>query len=210
MGNQASPCHLSLLSVIPTMCSVPLCMLMVIKFIVLMYIPNIIMLGPSWTIYLVCGGPLVNFCIVDINYEIFMPPLIGGGGIMFSGCLSEPWNNLFSPVHGSVGSSDQPSSFCGMSVCPVRPSVLRGFRPFARERMEGMVWNFYILMYVGHVHKLLHYGHGLSISLPFPSLWLSETGKIWGFWAICQGRHAENGLKICMLIYHHHLQNWLH
>ena len=46
---------------------------------------------------------------------------------MFSGCLSvrpsvrpsEAWNNLFLPVHGSVGPSDQPWPFCGMSVCPL-------------------------------------------------------------------------------------------
>ena len=53
--------------------------------------------------------------------------------------LSETWNNLFSHVHGSVGPSDQPWPFCGMSV---RPSVRRGFRAFAGERIEGMVWNF--------------------------------------------------------------------
>ena len=57
--------------------------------------------------------------------------------------LSEAWNALFSPVHGSVGLSDQPWPFCGMSVRPfVRPSVRRGFRAFAGERIEGMVWNF--------------------------------------------------------------------
>ena len=75
--------------------------------------------------------------------KLFMPPPLGAGGIMFSGCPSvrpsEAWNNLFSPVHGSVGPSDQPWPFCGMSVCP---SVQRGFRAFAGERMEGMVWNF--------------------------------------------------------------------
>ena len=36
--------------------------------------------------------------------KVFMPPPLGAGGIMFSGCPSvrpsEAWNNLFSPVQG--------------------------------------------------------------------------------------------------------------
>ena len=75
-----------------------------------------------------------------------MPPPLGAGGIVFSGCPSvrpsEAWNNLFSHVHGSVGPADQPWPFCGMSVRPsVRPSARRGYWAFAGERMEGMVWN---------------------------------------------------------------------
>ena len=54
---------------------------------------------------------------------------------------SKASNNLFSPVHGSIGPSDIPWPFCGMHMS-VRPSVRRGFRAFAGERMEGMVWNF--------------------------------------------------------------------
>ena len=59
---------------------------------------------------------------------IFMPPPLGAGGIMFSGCPSvrpsDAWNTLFWPVHGSVGPPDQPWPFYGMSVPPsVRPSV---------------------------------------------------------------------------------------
>ena len=50
---------------------------------------------------------------------------------------SEAWNTLFWPVHGSVGPADQP--FYSISV---RPSVRRGFRAFAGERMEGIAWNF--------------------------------------------------------------------
>ena len=69
-------------------------------------------------------------------FMIFVPPPLGAGGIMFSGCpsvrpsihpsvhpsirRSKAWNNLFSPVHRSVGPSDQQWPFCGMSV---RPSV---------------------------------------------------------------------------------------
>ena len=43
---------------------------------------------------------------------LIMPPPLGAGGIMFSGCPSvrpsEAWNTLFWPVHGSVGPPDQP------------------------------------------------------------------------------------------------------
>ena len=52
--------------------------------------------------------------------RVFMPPPLGAGGIMFSGCPSvrpsirpsvrpsEAWNTLFWPVHRSVGPPDQP------------------------------------------------------------------------------------------------------
>ena len=73
----------------------------------------------------------------------FMPPPLGAGGIMFSGCPSvrpfQAWNTFFWPVHGCVGPSDQPWQFYGM---PVYPSVRRSFRAFAEERMEEMAWNF--------------------------------------------------------------------
>ena len=88
-------------------------------------------------------------------WYIVMPPPLGAGGIMFSGCPSvrpsEAWNTLFWPVHRSVGPHDQPLPFYGMSVRPsvrlsvgpsVRLSVRRGFRAFARECMAGMAWNF--------------------------------------------------------------------
>ena len=46
---------------------------------------------------------------------VIMPPPLGAGGIMFSGCPSIPsvrpskaWNTLFWLVHGSVGPPDQP------------------------------------------------------------------------------------------------------
>ena len=57
--------------------------------------------------------------IMVANYDhtpclnvIFMPPPLGAGGIMFSGCPSvrpsEARNTLFWPVHGSVGPPEQP------------------------------------------------------------------------------------------------------
>ena len=69
-----------------------------------------------------------------------MPPPLGAGGIMFSGCPSvrpsEAWNTLFWPVHGSVGPPDQPWPFYGMSVRPsVRPPVRPSVRP--SEEVSG-------------------------------------------------------------------------
>ena len=115
--------------------------------------------------------------------KLFMPPPLGAGGIMFSGCPSvrpsEAWNNLFSPVHGSVGPSDQPWPFCGMSVCPsVRPER---FPDICRRTHGGNGLKFCMLMYLGHLQNWLDYGHGVLIFLLLASLWLSEMGQIWGF-----------------------------
>ena len=64
---------------------------------------------------------IIKETLAEINMEphllvIAMPPPLGAGGIMFSGCPSvrpsvrpsEAWNTLFWPVHGSVGPPDQP------------------------------------------------------------------------------------------------------
>ena len=99
---------------------------------------------------------LINKCV-----WIFMPRPLGAGGIMFLGCLpnrwsvhpSEAWNTLFPPVHGSVGPSDQPLPFYGMSVCP---SV-------CAERFPGICWRtlggnglkFCMLMYHDHLQNWL-------------------------------------------------------
>ena len=68
-----------------------------------------------------------NYIWVINNF--IMPPPSGAGGIMFLGCPSihlsvhplEAWNTLFSHEHGSVGPSDQPWPFCGMSFQPSVP-----------------------------------------------------------------------------------------
>ena len=96
--------------------------------------------------------------------------------------LSEAWNTLFWPVHGSVGPPDQPWPFYGMSVRPsVRPSIRRGFRAFAGERMEGMALNFFMLICLDHIQNWLVDGHSLLIFLILALFRLSETGQIWGF-----------------------------
>ena len=95
-----------------------------------------------------CKKDINKFCPILWNdkFSIFMPPPLGAGGIMFSGCpavrLSEGWNIAFPHLHESVGPPKKRWPFSGMSVRPsVRPSVRRGFRAFAGERMEGMAWN---------------------------------------------------------------------
>ena len=47
---------------------------------------------------------------------------------------------FFSPVHGSVGPSDQPWPWPFFSLS-VRSSVRISFRAFPGERMEGIAWN---------------------------------------------------------------------
>ena len=58
-----------------------------------------------WTYYFI-------WCKATVNNYFFMPPPLGAGGIMFSGCPSvrpsEASNTLFWPVHRSVGLPDQP------------------------------------------------------------------------------------------------------
>ena len=141
-----------------------------------------------------------------------MPPPLGAGCIMFSGCpsvrLSEAWNNLFWPVHGSVGPPDQPLPFYGMSVRPsVCPSVRLSVRPerfpgICRRMHGGIGLKFYMLMYLDHLQNWLVYGHGLLIFLILALFWLSETGQIWGFRAF-PGEHMEgmawNFARWCML-----------
>ena len=117
----------------------------------------------------------------SFGHSIVMPPPLGAGGIMFSVCPSvrpsEAWNDIFWPVHGSVGPSDQPWPFCGM---PVRPSVRpERFLGICRRTHEWNGLKFCVLMYLGHLRNWLGYGHGLLIFLLLASLWLSEMGQIW-------------------------------
>ena len=126
-----------------------------------------------------------------------MPPPLCAGGIMFSGCPSirpkpESRNSLFRSVHGSVGPSDQPWSFYGMSVrSSARPSVRpERFPGICRRTLGGNGLNFCMLMYFDHHQNWLDYGHGLLIFLPLAPLWLSETGQIWDFRAF-SGERVE-------------------
>ena len=118
-----------------------------------------------------------------------MPPPLGAGGIIFSGCPSvrpsvcpsvrpsEAWNTLFWPVHGSVGPPDQPWPFYGMWCPSVRPERFPGI--CQRTHGENGL-KFCTLMYLDHLQNWLVYGYGLLIFLILALFWLRETGQIWG------------------------------
>ena len=89
---------------------------------------------------MVTDGPTVQM-IKDIlhlftvlcSVQFVIPPPLGAGAIMFFGLSfrpSEAWNTLFPLVHDSVGPSDQPWPFCGMSV---RPSVCLSVGPYSHH-----------------------------------------------------------------------------
>ena len=72
-----------------------------------------------------------------------MPPPLGAGGIMFSGCPSVRPSVRPKPEIPSfdlyMGPLVHPTNRNRFTACPsVRLSVRRGFRAFAGERMEGM------------------------------------------------------------------------
>ena len=133
---------------------------------------------------------------------------------------SEAWNNLFPPVHGSVGPSDRPLPFCGMSVrLSVRPERFPGICP---RTNEGIVLKVCLPMYLGHFQNRLDYIHGLlSLLLSAPLwlmsiwsllifqilalFWLRETGQIWGFREFAGERMEETAWKFacwCILTTH--------
>ena len=94
-----------------------------------------------------CEVLFLSNCILKSCHRdhrpIFMPPPLGAGGIMFSGCPSVPPS-----VCPSVRSLKYPLSTCTWVRWSIRPTVtvLQHVRPsvraFAGERMEGMAWNF--------------------------------------------------------------------
>ena len=118
-----------------------------------------------------------------------MPPPLGAGGIMFSGCPS---------VRLSVRSLKYPILTCTwvrwstrptvtallhvrLSVCPsVRPERFQGI---CQRTHGGNGLKFYMLMYLDHFQNWFVGGHSLLIFLILALFWLSETGQIWGFWA---------------------------
>ena len=136
---------------------------------------------------------------------IFMPPPLGAGGIMFSGCPS---------VRPSVRSLKHPLLTCTWVVTilrHVRPSVRPSICPSVRlERFPGICrrthrgngLKFYMLMYLDRLQNWLVYGHGLLIFLILALFWLSETGQIWGFRAFpeeCMQEMASNFACWCIL-----------
>ena len=128
---------------------------------------------------------------------IFMPPPLGAGGIMFSGCPS---------VRMYVRSLKYPLLTCTWVRCStlttvtvlrhVRPSVRLSVRPerfagICRRMHGGNSLKFYMLMYLDHLRNWLVYGHSLLIFLILALFWLSETGQIWGYRAFAGERMEE-------------------
>ena len=119
-----------------------------------------------------------------------MPPPLGAGGIMFSGCPS---------VRPSVRSLKYPFLICtwvrwstrptvtvlletGVKSPSVRPSVCPSVRPerfpgICRRTHGGNGLNVYMLMYLDHLQNWLVYGHGLLIFLILALFWLVKRVK---------------------------------
>ena len=99
---------------------------------------------------------LVRFANVPLTWRrLIMPPPLGAGGIMFSGCPSVRPSVRPKPEIPSfdlyIGPLVHPTNRYRFTACPsvrpsvrlsVRPSVRRGFRAFAGDCMEGLAWNF--------------------------------------------------------------------
>ena len=123
-----------------------------------------------------------------------MPPPLGTGGIMFSGCPS-----LRPSVHPKpeipffdlyMGPLVHPTNRNRFTACPsVRPERFPGI---CRRMHGGIGLKFYMLMYLDHLQNSSGYGRGLLVLLILALFWLSEMGQIFlGFWAYPGERMEE-------------------
>ena len=137
-------------------------------------------------------------CLLNVIC-IFMPPPLGAGGIMFSGCPSVRPSVRPKPEIPSfdlyIGPLVHPTNRYRFTACPsvrpsvhpsVRPSVCPSVRPerfpgICRRLHGGISMKFYMLMYLDHLQNWLVYGHSLVIFLILALFGLSEMGQIWGF-----------------------------
>ena len=156
----------------------------------------------------------LSTCNIDPNVEkcIFMPPPLGAGGIMFSGCPSVRPSVRPKPEIPSfdlyIGPLVHPTNRYRFTACPsVRPSVCPSVRPerfrdICRRLQGGISLKFYMLMYLDHLQNWLVYGHGLVIFLILALFGLSETGQIWGFRVFpgeCMEEMTWNFARWCIL-----------
>ena len=138
-----------------------------------------------------------------VNKPFIMPPPLGAGGIMFSGCPSVRPKPEIPSFDLYMGPLVHPTNRNRFTACPsVRPSVRRGFRAFAGKIHGGNGLKFYMLMYLDHLQNWLVYGRGLLFFLILALFWLNETGQIWGFRAFAGERLEEmawNFARWCIL-----------
>ena len=112
-----------------------------------------------------------------------MPPPLGAGGIMFSGCPSVRRKTEIPSFHLYMGPLVHPTNRDRFTACPsVRLSVRpERFPGICRRTHGGNGLKLCMLMYRDQLQNWLDYGHGLFIFLLLAPLWLGETGQIWGF-----------------------------
>ena len=107
-----------------------------------------------------------------LSISLFMPPPLGAGGIMFSGCPS---------VRPSVRSLKYPLLTCTWVRWSTRPTVtvLRHVRPSGEVsgHLPENAWREWPeILHADRLQNWLVYGHGLLIFLILALFWLSETG----------------------------------
>ena len=136
----------------------------------------------------------IHLCTINNSHwindgVIVMPPPLGAGGIMFSGCLSGRPKPEIPSFDLYMGPLVHPTDRNRFTACPsVRPERFPGI---CRRTHGGNGLKFYMLMYLDHLQNLLVYGCGLLIFLILALFWLSETGQIWGFRAFPGERMEE-------------------
>ena len=142
---------------------------------------------------------------------IFMPPPLGAGGIMFSGCPSvrpfvrrKPEIPSFDLYMGLLVHPTNRDRFtaCLSVRLSVSPSVRPERFPGICRRRGGNGLKFFMLMYLDHLQNWLVYGQGVLIFFILALFWLSETGQIWGFRAFpgeCMEEMAWNVARWCIL-----------
>ena len=125
-----------------------------------------------------------------------MPPPLGDGGIMFSGCLS-----VRPSVRPSVWSLKCPLLTCTWVRWSTQPTVtiLRHVRPSVcpsgevsghlPENAWGNGLKFCMLMYLDHLQNCLVYGHGLLIfSCDQAALWMVHSVRLSVCVSVCLWR----------------------
>ena len=141
------------------------------------------------------------------------PPLALCFRVVRPSVRPKPEMPSFPPVHESAGPSDQPWPFCGMSFrLSVRPSV-----PPSAGEVSGYLLDNAWRAWPQIFHADVYWPPSELIRLWSQSVDFSNFGTISTKWngsnlgvpGISWRTHVGNGLKFCILMYLHHLQNWL-